>query len=145
GLCLRKRVHKAYAMAAAPIGIPGCPLSAFCTASTERKRRVLTHSLSKAGLGEILEDGAFIRASLGFRATGLLRSSSSEAATCRHGIVDTRFVAVTVRPYRDRSRRMRLGKYTGQRPRAADGEGYENGAATPNARSPSRSCAGRWR
>ena len=33
-------------MAAAPSGNPGCPLFAFCTASTERKRSVLTQSSS---------------------------------------------------------------------------------------------------
>src|SRR6185437_10766739 len=61
GLCLRNRVHRTYAIDAAPIGIPGCPLSAFCTASTDRKRRVLMHSLSNAGSGGIAEGAAFIR------------------------------------------------------------------------------------
>jgi hypothetical protein len=54
-------VHSTYAIDAAPIGIPGCPLSAFCTASTERKRRVLMHSLSNAGAGVIVERAVFIR------------------------------------------------------------------------------------
>ena len=38
-------------MGAAPIGIPGWPLFAFCTASTARKRRVLMQSWSKLGAG----------------------------------------------------------------------------------------------
>jgi len=35
GLCLRNCVHSVKAMAAAPIGMPGCPAFAFCTASAE--------------------------------------------------------------------------------------------------------------
>ena len=36
------------AMAAAPIGKPGWPLLAFCTASAERKRMVLIHLFSNS-------------------------------------------------------------------------------------------------
>src|SRR5215813_4201304 len=36
-------VHRTYAMAAAPIGSPGCPEFAFCTASADRKRIVSMH------------------------------------------------------------------------------------------------------
>src|SRR5690349_338997 len=49
GLCLRKCVHRTYAIGAAPIGSPGWPLLAFCTASIERKRNVLMHDSSSAG------------------------------------------------------------------------------------------------
>src|SRR5579864_2468579 len=40
-------------MAAAPMGMPGCPALAFCTASTERMRMVLMHkfSRSRSGIG----------------------------------------------------------------------------------------------
>ena len=46
GLCLRWRVQRTYAIGAAPSGIPGWPLLAFCTASTDKKRIVFTHSSS---------------------------------------------------------------------------------------------------
>src|SRR6266702_6722461 len=46
GLWRRKRVQRRYAIGAAPIGIPGWPLLAFCTASTARKRMVLMQSSS---------------------------------------------------------------------------------------------------
>src|SRR6185437_13972916 len=61
GLYFRNRVQSTYAIDAAPIGIPGWPLSAFCTASTERKRRVLMHALSNAGSEGIAGGAAFIR------------------------------------------------------------------------------------
>src|SRR5208283_3918203 len=41
GLCLRNFVQSVYAMAAAPMGMPGCPELAFCTASAESMRMVL--------------------------------------------------------------------------------------------------------
>lgn len=43
------------------------PLSAFCTASTERKRRVLMHSLSNAGSRVIAGGAVFIRILLDFQ------------------------------------------------------------------------------
>ena len=55
GLCLRKRVHKTYAKAAAPIGRPGCPLLAFWTASIDKKRSVLIDRLSRSTGDEVLE------------------------------------------------------------------------------------------
>ena len=57
----------------APSGSPGCPLFAFCTASTERKRRVLTLSSSKEVAGIVVEDSGLMRDSLGIFA----RSRSS--------------------------------------------------------------------
>ena len=41
GLCRRRRVHKTYAIGAAPNGIPGCPEFAFWTASIDSVRMVL--------------------------------------------------------------------------------------------------------
>ena len=46
GLCRRWRVHKMYAIGAAPSGIPGCPEFAFWTASIESVRIVLMHRSS---------------------------------------------------------------------------------------------------
>ena len=46
-IVFRKRVHSTYAIGAAPSGRPGWPLLAFCTASIDRKRRVLMHSSSR--------------------------------------------------------------------------------------------------
>src|SRR5208337_2066319 len=46
GLCRRWRVHKTYAIGAAPNGIPGCPEFAFWTASIDSVRMVLMQSSS---------------------------------------------------------------------------------------------------
>src|SRR5579864_5346531 len=47
GLCRRWRVHRTYAMVAAPIGIPGCPELAACTASIESILIVLMQRSSR--------------------------------------------------------------------------------------------------
>src|SRR6185312_183271 len=47
GLWCKNFVHNTYPIGAAPKGRPGWPLSAFCTASTERKRIVLMQSSSR--------------------------------------------------------------------------------------------------
>jgi hypothetical protein len=52
---LRKRVHKTYAKAAAPIGKPGCPLLAFWMASIDKKRIVLMDKLSRSTDDEAFE------------------------------------------------------------------------------------------
>jgi hypothetical protein len=44
----RKRVHSVYPMAAAPIGKPGMPEFAFCTASADKMRMVLMHRFSSS-------------------------------------------------------------------------------------------------
>jgi hypothetical protein len=46
GLCRRNLVHNTYAVGAIPNGNPGCPDSAFCTASSESVRIVLIQSWS---------------------------------------------------------------------------------------------------
>src|SRR5258708_18599675 len=51
GLCLRNLVQSVYAMAAAPIGMPGCPEFACCTASADNMRTVLMHRFSSSLFG----------------------------------------------------------------------------------------------
>src|SRR5262245_44830971 len=48
GACFRWFVHRTYAIGAAPIGRPGWPEFAFCTASAARNRMVLTASFSSS-------------------------------------------------------------------------------------------------
>src|SRR6185312_13640287 len=61
GLCFKYRSHNVYAIAAAPIGIPGWPELAFCTASAESMRIVFMHKSSSVCVSVV---GKFIFLSL---------------------------------------------------------------------------------
>src|SRR3954453_13489561 len=60
GLSCRNRVHSTNAIGAAPIGRPGWPLFAFCTASIDRNRSALTHSASRSLSEMCAEDIALL-------------------------------------------------------------------------------------
>src|ERR1035438_1828472 len=70
GLCLRNCVHSVKAMAAAPIGMPGCPAFAFCTASAERMRMVLMHRSSSVVVAVKADDSFRAKSYLTTRRVG---------------------------------------------------------------------------
>src|SRR4029453_5067161 len=85
GECFRYLVHSTYAIGAAPIGNPGCPEFACCTASAARNRIVLTASCSSWGCPILLPLTARLARTAAAPPRSVLRCGSTlrQGCACR--------------------------------------------------------------